>query len=399
MGDFPTFTNLEQLDASFNQHSIGLPFNTETCTIQTLFEGVNVDPTLINRVTDPNTPDREKSALINHWMTEYFKVAAARKAPYWMLGNHFRRTCITEIMKPDYDEITGWVRDDNTMAECPIAKVTAYSNLSLQFRENIQTVLILSEFNSGEGEVPEELHVNAETLVGLNRILTAIIEKRRAALGNRPANAGTGCQHYPYLVDFIASGNNQPLIDSKKRTKGVGGIIGVQGNANLEELEELDATGVVKHGRLLLTTALAEYSRLNGNLPAGIRNRREPEMVRALLELDAMNAEGKVDNSVYRQQIGNLVIIFNFYLHCRAAGIINGANPPVNVFKRLNLTLHAIGTKIQGRAKTNMMLTRAGAPISNLVNLLNVTGSKHQPPYCLNSRRVYDLVSVFGIIK
>ncbi|KAG8174714.1 hypothetical protein JTE90_025057 [Oedothorax gibbosus] len=247
-------------------------------------------------------------------------------------------------------------------------------------------------------DVPEELHVNAETLVGLNRILTAIIEKRRAALGNRPANVGTGCQHYPYLVDFIASGNNQPLIDSKKRTKGVGGIIGVQGNANLEELEELDATGVVKHGRLLLTTALAEYRRLNGNLPAGIRNRREPEMVRALLELDAMNAEGNVDNSVYRQQIGNLDIIFNFYLHCRAAGIINGANPPVNVFKRLNLTLHAIGTKIQGRAKTNM-LTRAGAPISNLVNLLNVTGSKHQPPYCLNSRRVYDLVSVFGIIK
>ncbi|KAG8177438.1 hypothetical protein JTE90_008622 [Oedothorax gibbosus] len=122
-------------------------------------------------------------------------------------------------------------------------------------------------------------------------------------------------------------------------------------------------------------------------------------MVRALLELDAMNAEGNANNSVYRQQIGNLDIIFNFFLHCRAANIITGTNTNVNVFKRLNLTLHAIGTKIQGRAKTNMMLTRAGAPIANLVNLMNVTGSKHQPPYCLNARRVYDLVAVYGVLK
>lgn len=37
--------------------------------------------------------------------------------------------------------------------------------------------------------------------------------------------------------------------------------------------------------------------------------------------------------------------------------------------------------------------------ISALVGLQNVLGHKHQPPYCINSRRVYDMVAVFGILK
>lgn len=33
------------------------------------------------------------------------------------------------------------------------------------------------------------------------------------------------------------------------------------------------------------------------------------------------------------------------------------------------------------------------------MELLNVTGGKYQPPYCLNARRVYNMLAVFGIIK
>lgn len=85
-------------------------------------------------------------------------------------------------------------------------------------------------------------------------------------------------------------------------------------------------------------------------------------------------------------------------MHLRAADIIQNGNNNV-ILKRLNIFLYVLGLKLQGRTKTIEMMQRAGAPISNLINRFNNTGAIYQPPYCLNARRVYDMVAVFGVLK
>lgn len=210
----------------------------------------------------------------------------------------------------------------------------------------------MEDFDSGAPQVAQELEVNGELLADLNNMLRVIIEKRTRALG-AIERRGTGCQHYGYFVDFIQSADNGAMMNTKKRTCGEGGLIGRHDNVDYEELDERDIHGREKHGPLLLTTALFEYTRLNGGLPANIDEREEPEMVRALAEYAAMTERNDAEGGEHRQQIGNLDIIFNFFLHCRAAGIINNVATVPAIMKRLNLTLHSIGLKIQGRVKTN----------------------------------------------
>lgn len=119
-----------------------------------------------------------------------------------------------------------------------------------------------------------------------------------------------------------------------------------------------------------------------------VKNRKSKLLAGKLAQLFA--AEEK--------QASNMDTIFNFFLHCRAAHIIT-RNTMDRDLRRLNMTLYALGQELVGKAKVTEILDRAGPPINNLVPLFNNTAAIYQPPYCLNIRRVYDIVSEFGVLK
>ncbi|KAG8175849.1 hypothetical protein JTE90_013399 [Oedothorax gibbosus] len=152
-----------------------------------------------------------------------------------------------------------------------------------------------------------------------------------------------------------------------------------------------------KNGRLLLTTALLEYVRRNGEEPQGIRNRAEADIILALREYDAIDQAGYARS----QQAANIDIVFNFFLFCRASNIWR-PNDQVGSWrrlKRLNIMLYALGQKMQGQQKITDLINQTGGGIEGLLNIFNATNSIYKPPFCLSAHRVYDMVAVFGGIK
>lgn len=286
---FPNFRNANDLEVRWQLLTADLPLNTDTCNTPTLFERVSVPPELLVSMEDQNVTQAQRAGMIANWVTEYLSFSAARREALWLINWNFTSRAIAEIMLPEYNDITAWVSADVGVEECLPERVETYGTLSRRFRANLDAVLPLANFRSGGGFVPGELTVSNVMMNDMNDLLRSIINKRNARIGNqgRPAGAGQGCQHYESYPDFLTDANMPALLPLNRRSANGNGILGQYAGIVLAE-EPAAAGGQLRTGFLLLTTAIAEYRRRNNGLPPGIRNRNEPEIVRALAELDTM---------------------------------------------------------------------------------------------------------------